>query len=119
MIISKDIKLSLGLILFLMTLKKAYITPLSGGRQLLIGDIHGCSTTFKALIRKIDLQKNDQLILLGDLINKGPDSKGVLDYIIALKEEGFEVYALRGNMESMLLRILKKNESRNLQTFII
>lgn len=95
-----------------MTLKKAYITPQSGGRQLLIGDIHGCNHTFKTLIRKIDLQKNDQLILLGDLINKGQDSKGVIDYVLELQENGFEIYVLRGNNESLLLKVLKKNKKR-------
>ena len=95
-----------------MALKKAYITPQSGGRQLLIGDVHGCSHTFKALIRRINLQKNDQLILLGDLINKGSDSKGVIDYILELQESGFEIYTIRGNNESLLLKVLKKNEKR-------
>jgi serine/threonine protein phosphatase 1 len=95
-----------------MALKNTYITPRIGGRQLIISDIHGCSNTFKNLIRKIELQKNDQLILLGDLINKGPNSKEVIDYILALKEEGFEVYVIRGNNESLLLNVLKKSEKR-------
>lgn len=95
-----------------MTLKKAYITPRIGGRQLIIGDIHGCSNTFKRLIRKINLQKNDQLILLGDLINKGPDSKAVIKYILDLQKEGFDIYVIRGNNESLLLKVLNKSEKR-------
>lgn len=93
-----------------MTLKKAYIKPITGGRQLLIGDIHGCRSTLIKLIDKLELLKSDQLILLGDLINKGPDSVGVVDYLISLKEEGFEVILVRGNNESMLLKILKKDQ---------
>ena len=95
-----------------MTLKKAYINPIIGGRQLLIGDIHGCSVTFNRLLRNIDLQKDDQLIILGDLVNKGPDSKSVIDSIIALQESEFEVFVLRGNNESLLMKVLKKNEPR-------
>jgi serine/threonine protein phosphatase 1 len=93
-----------------MTFKKVYIKPRTGGRQLLIGDIHGCSLTLKKLIDKLELLKSDQLIILGDLINKGPDSLGVVDYIISLISNGFEIIIVRGNNESMLLKILKKNE---------
>lgn len=95
-----------------MTLKKAYIYPIIGGRQLLIGDIHGCNTTFIRLLERIDLQKNDQLIILGDVINKGPDSKSVIDKIIELQNSEFKVFVLRGNNESLLLKVLKKNEPR-------
>lgn len=95
-----------------MTLKKAYVYPKAGGRQLLIGDIHGCSKTLRLLLEKVALQKNDQLFILGDIINKGPDSKGVVDQIMHLQEEGFEVYVLRGNNEALLLKVLKKNENR-------
>jgi len=95
-----------------MTLNKAYLNPISGGRQLIIGDIHGCSLSFDHLLRKIDLQRSDQLILLGDLINKGPDSKGVIDKIMALQADEFNVYVIRGNNESMLMKVLKKPENR-------
>ena len=78
----------------------------------MIGDIHGCSKTFSGLLEKVALQKTDQLFILGDIINKGPDSKGVVDQIMNLQEEGFEVYVLRGNNEALLLKVLKKNERR-------
>lgn len=69
-----------------------------------ISDIHGCAKTFIALVEKvIQLTENDQLFLLGDYIDRGPDSKGVIDYIIHLKQRGFNVTALRGNHEAMLL----------------
>lgn len=51
----------------------------------LIGDLQGCSCAFKHLLQKIDFSPSrDHLILLGDLVNRGPDSKGTLDTIIAL-----------------------------------
>ena len=74
-----------------------------------ISDIHGCTQTFKALIKKIDLSTDDQLFLLGDYINKGPDSKGVLDYIIEL-QKAYSVFCLKGNHEELLLRAHRRAE---------
>ena len=72
----------------------------NGGRRIAIGDIHGCSKTFKLLIEnEIQLNKNDQLFLLGDYIDKGKRSKEVLDYILHLIESGFSVFPLMGNHE--------------------
>lgn len=98
-----------------MALKKKYVSPIEGGRQLLVGDIHGCSRTLEALLIKIDLKRDDQLFFVGDYINKGPDSKGVLDTLIALKKVHQHIYFLRGNNESYFYKTLKKNESRVLR----
>ncbi|HEY8402939.1 MAG TPA: metallophosphoesterase family protein [Cytophagaceae bacterium] len=73
-------------------------------RSFAVSDIHGCSKTFIALIENtIRLEKQDHLYLLGDYIDRGPDSKGVIDFILHLKEEGFQVRTLMGNHEKMLL----------------
>ena len=72
-----------------------------------ISDIHGCIETFKALIAKIKLTPKDELFILGDYIDRGPDSKGVIDYIWQLQEEGFSVKCLLGNHEAMLLEQVK------------
>jgi len=79
---------------------------IEGQRQFCISDIHGCSSTFQALLDKIGLSKDDHLFLLGDYIDRGPDSKGVLDIIIKLMNDGFNVHPLRGNHEQMLLDAL-------------
>ena len=68
-----------------------------------VGDIHGCCKTFKKLVQTLALKKEDQLYLLGDLVNKGPDSKGVLDYIFELKKEGYKIISVRGNHDQMLI----------------
>ena len=53
----------------------------------IIPDIHGCVLTLKTLIEnQIEPDKNDQLIFIGDYIDRGPDSKGVIDYIMNLEE---------------------------------
>ncbi len=74
-----------------------------GGRRFAISDIHGCLKTFKALLKKIELKKEDDLFLLGDYIDRGKDSKGVIDLIRNLKEEGYRIHCLRGNHEQMML----------------
>ncbi len=69
-----------------------------------IGDIHGCFDSLKELIEtKIQLQKNDKLILLGDYIDRGDKSKEVVDFIIELQGEGFDIVPLIGNHEALLL----------------
>lgn len=69
-----------------------------------IGDIHGCFNSLKELIEnKILLRKEDKLIFLGDYIDRGPDSKKVLDYIIELQNNDYDIVTLLGNHESMLV----------------
>ena len=71
-------------------------------RILAIGDIHGCSIAFDTLIASVQPQPNDKIITLGDYVDRGPDSKGVIDRLIALHETG-QLTALRGNHELMML----------------
>ncbi len=71
-----------------------------------ITDIHGCRESFMHLLAKIDFKKKDELFLLGDYIDRGPDSKGVLDDIFQLKTAGYKVHCLRGNHEEGLLHAL-------------
>lgn len=73
-------------------------------RRLVIPDIHGCLKTFEALLEKVALTREDNLFLLGDYIDRGPYSSGVVDFIIRLKVEGYKVVALRGNHEDDLLK---------------
>jgi serine/threonine protein phosphatase 1 len=68
-----------------------------------ISDIHGCYKPFYELVNNtIKLEKNDQLILLGDYIDRGDQSKEVIDFIIGLLKEGFDITPLIGNHEVML-----------------
>ena len=69
-----------------------------------ISDIHGCARSFEALLDKVGLAANDELYLLGDYIDRGPDSRGVIDRIRALQQAGQPVTCLMGNHEQMLLR---------------
>ena len=73
-------------------------------RSFAISDIHGCFMPFyKLVVEEIDLKKKDRLILLGDYIDRGEHSKEVIDFIIDLKDSGFNITTLTGNHEQMLL----------------
>jgi serine/threonine protein phosphatase 1 len=72
-----------------------------------IGDIHGCAGELSCLIENLPLKAGDHLIFLGDYIDRGPDSKGVVSYLLDLaRSSGYEVVFLKGNHEDMLLGYL-------------
>jgi len=72
------------------------------GRTIAIGDIHGHAAAFSAILDAIQLRAEDTLVLLGDYVDRGPDSKDVLEQVIRLRQQ-FQVVALRGNHEEMML----------------
>lgn len=74
-------------------------------RHWVIPDIHGCSKTLKALIgQQIRPGINDVLWFLGDYIDRGPDSKGVIDYLMELESKEFNVKLLLGNHEDYCVK---------------
>ncbi|MBN2596191.1 MAG: serine/threonine protein phosphatase [Marinifilaceae bacterium] len=78
-----------------------------------IGDIHGCFDSLKELVEnKIQLDKNDKLILLGDYIDRGNKSKEVVDYIIDLQEKDYNITPLIGNHELLLLETLEDEKNK-------
>lgn len=80
--------------------------------QWVIPDIHGCSKTLKKLIEeKIQPQKEDKLYFLGDYIDRGSDSKGVIDYLMSLKNNGYNLKCLMGNHEEYLIKALNHEKS--------
>lgn len=72
-----------------------------------IGDIHGRPLLVEQLIENVpwDL-KNDKIVFLGDLIDRGSDAPGVVDIVMKLAESNPRVVVLRGNHEQMLLDCL-------------
>jgi serine/threonine protein phosphatase 1 len=73
-------------------------------RLFAISDIHGCYKPFYELVENtIKLTRSDELILLGDYIDRGFQSKEVIDFIIYLSKEGFNITTLTGNHEVMLV----------------
>lgn len=88
--------------------KHLFIPSQANSRRFAISDIHGCSKTFISLLEKIKLTPEDQLFLLGDFINRGGDSLGVIKTIRRLQDEGFHIFYLRGNHEQMVLDVLRR-----------
>lgn len=82
-------------------------------RRFAIADIHGCSRTFRQLLQCIALTKEDQLYLMGDYIDRGPDSKGVLDTIMELLDKGYDLRPLMGNHEKLFLNAFRSFEDTN------
>lgn len=77
----------------------------------IIPDIHGCVLTLKTLMEKqIEPDKSDQLIFIGDYIDRGPDSKGVLDYIMNMESEGYNIRKLMGNHEDYCITAWEEDQ---------
>lgn len=79
-------------------------------RVFVVADVHGCLATLKTLLRRI-CYCGEPLFLLGDYVNKGPDSKGTLDFVIQLAAQYPAVFPLRGNHEAYLLSYLQNQKS--------
>jgi serine/threonine protein phosphatase 1 len=71
-------------------------------RLLAIGEIHGCLSAFNALLEWVKPTPDDIVITLGDYVDRGPDSKGVLNKLIALQGQ-LNLVCLRGNHEQMMV----------------
>ncbi len=81
-------------------------------RTLAFGDIHGCSRLLDTLLAAVQPATEDKLIFLGDYVDRGPDTKGTIDRLIALQATHDCVF-LRGNHELMMTRARSdKSEAR-------
>jgi len=70
-----------------------------------IPDIHGCAKTLKTLVEDlIQPSKHDWLYFLGDYIDRGPSSKEVVDYLMFLQKEDYNIRTLLGNHEDYLVK---------------
>ncbi|PHS79235.1 MAG: hypothetical protein COB59_03050 [Rhodospirillaceae bacterium] len=85
-----------------------------------IGDVHGRLDLLEQMLKKIRLeakkcpQPRKILVMLGDYVDRGPDSRGVLDRLVDLQNgkilKGFEVHLLKGNHEEAMLSFLAKKD---------
>lgn len=71
-------------------------------RRLAIGDIHGCHTALTTLLGQVRPEPEDQIVFLGDYIDRGPGSRAVVDTLIDLRKRCLPLF-LRGNHEAMIL----------------
>lgn len=83
-------------------------------KKWIIPDIHGCARTLKFLMeQQIKPEIGDELFFLGDYIDRGPDSKGVIDYLMAMQDKGHSMKLLMGNHEDYCIKAFdedKKNK---------
>jgi serine/threonine protein phosphatase 1 len=82
-------------------------------RLLAIGDVHGCSRALDLLLAAVNPHGDDTVVTLGDYIDRGPDSKGVLDRLIDLGRRA-RLVPLRGNHEQMMRDARELGEDRYL-----
>jgi diadenosine tetraphosphatase ApaH/serine/threonine PP2A family protein phosphatase len=80
------------------------------GRIIAIGDIHGCHQEFAELLERLAPTPADRLILVGDLVNRGPDSARVIDLAIQHR-----ALSLLGNHEARLLHFRRTGDRSNLK----
>lgn len=84
-------------------------------KRILIGDVHGCKEQLVALVDKINITKEDELIFLGDYTDRGPNSYGVFQYLKELKEIlGDRLTILYGNHEIFAIEYAEKSKDLSL-----
>ena len=71
-------------------------------RTIAIGDIHGCRAALEALAEYAEFSEGDTIVTLGDYVDRGPDSKGVIDFLLELRTR-VKVVSLMGNHEILML----------------
>ncbi|MEM7396716.1 MAG: metallophosphoesterase family protein, partial [Verrucomicrobiota bacterium] len=76
------------------------------GRTIAIGDIHGCNDALQAVLAAIEPTPDDIIVTLGDYIDRGPDSFGVVETLLQLGEQ-CQLIPLIGNHEAMLLMAME------------
>ena len=78
-----------------------------------IGDIHGCLHKLKSIMVNIDIDaQNDTLVFIGDYIDRGPDPRGVVNFVLGLRESINHVIFLKGNHEQMFLNYLRDDKHK-------
>lgn len=92
-----------------LTDKPKEIAELSG-RLFVVGDLHGCALETAVLLEYLQkdeqLAEDDQLVFVGDYIDRGPDSRSVVELMLAIQETFPKTIFLKGNHEDMMLSFL-------------
>lgn len=76
-----------------------------GHRVFVVGDIHGHLATFRALLHRLRLKPEDRVICLGDMIDRGPDSAG----LVAMLRTHPQIICIKGNHEHMAIQCVQAN----------
>lgn len=89
-----------------------------------VGDIHGCAKALESVLDAIAADAagrvRPRVVTLGDYVDRGDDSKGVLDLLIGRAKEDFDLVSLLGNHETFLIDALKgRSDAQTLQSWIL
>lgn len=79
------------------------------GRTFAIGDVHGCVASLKKLVDWVNPKKGDVVVMLGDYVDRGPNSQGVIDYLLDWKSKA-KLVLLKGNHEQIMEEATKSSE---------
>lgn len=77
-------------------------------RTLVIGDVHGCTRALDCVIDAAQPATTDRLVMLGDYIDRGPDSRGVIDRLLYWQQQ-YNLICLQGNHEELMLNARNDN----------
>jgi len=75
-----------------------------------VGDIHGCSAQLRVLLERRELERNRRVVFLGDFVDVGPDSPGVIDLLLAFRMQRPDTVFLLGNHDLGLLTYLRSGD---------
>lgn len=75
-----------------------------------VGDIHGCKGQLEELLALIRPSEGQRLVFLGDYVDIGPDSKGVIDVLLQLQSKWSAATFLLGNHEVEMLRFIQTGD---------
>lgn len=78
-------------------------------RIIAIGDIHGCSVALRILLDAIAPTQEDTIVSLGDLVDRGPNSKAVIEMLLEMRDK-CNLVLIQGNHEDMMLEVVKQVE---------
>jgi len=98
---------------------KTFKTP-EGQAAYVIGDIHGCFEAMKDLLGNIDdhaqihAQNGYLLVFLGDLMDRGPQSKDVIEFCMTYTRPNVDIVFLKGNHEEVFLKVLEDGDADRL-----
>lgn len=88
-------------------------------RLLCIGDIHGCNKTLIELLERVNPTVEDQMVFLGDYIDRGKRCFETIETLIALKEKFPKTVFLKGNHEAMMLKYFSPDATfQDMQLFL-
>lgn len=88
----------------------------AGKRILATSDIHGHGEYLRRLLEKVSFSANDILVIAGDILERGTDSLGALQYVMELSEKG-NVFALIGNVDAYTLYLIHNLSQQNYMNF--